>query len=304
MATAKKSQPKPQRPVGAQEDESINVETGEITPNVPMAMPVSGVIERATIATLMQEARENPRSITEFINAARNLVTMNEKMATACIYSVPRQGKMIRGPSVRFAEILRATYRNIRVTADILDIGEEYVTVRGVCLDLQTNSGEAPPVMRRIVDKMGRRYNADMIQNTVNAAVAVARRNAILTTIPQAIWQPVFDAAVQVLAGDSSTLASRRDDAMKYLARLGVTPELVFAALKVKGLEDIGLDELADLRGLATAIRDGETTVEKAFPKPVPTTGVEGLKAAMAEATPPPEPGSDSNRNGKKTKPE
>lgn len=301
MASAKKSQPKV---TPASQEEHVDPNTGEITPttgpsNTSLMVPMSntGVIEGATIATLMREARENPRSVTKFISDATNLVTMNERMAASCIYSVPRQGKMIRGPSIRFAEILRSTYRHMRVTADILDIGDEYVTVRGNCVDLQNNSGEAPPVMRRIVGKDGRRFSLDMIQTTVNAAVAIARRNAILTTIPQAFWQPVFDAAVQVIAGDATTLASRRDDAMKYLGRLGVTPELIFATLKVRGLEDIGLEELADLRGLATAIRDGETTVDKAFPQPQPTTGVEGLKAALSP------PGSGEG-NGKKTKPE
>lgn len=295
---------KPQQP--PPEAETVDMQTGEITPNVPVAQPVSGVIESATISTLMREARNNPRSITKFISDATNLVTMNEKIAAACIYSVPRAGKMIRGPSIRFAEILRATYRHIRVTADILDIGEEYVTVRGACIDLQFNSGEYPPVMRRIVDKSGRRFPVDMIQTTVNAAVAIARRNAILTVIPQAVWQPVFDAAVQVIAGDKTTLAERRDDAMRYLGKLGVTPELIFARLQVKGLEDIGLEELTDLRGIATALRDGEVTIEQAFPKPQPATGTEGLRAAMG-ATDPASPGGGSasgDKGDEKKKPE
>src|SRR5690606_10968454 len=42
----------------------------------------------------------------------------------------------------------------------------------------------------------------------------------------------------------------------------------VFDLLGVEGIEDVKEDQLITLRGLANAIKDGETTVEEAFTRP------------------------------------
>ncbi len=65
--------------------------------------------------------------------------------------------------------------------------------------------------------------------------------------------------------GDFSTLANRRADALKALVAFGVTQEQVFAKLGVEGAADIGLDHLVTLRGLITALKEGDTTPEQAF---------------------------------------
>jgi hypothetical protein len=65
---------------------------------------------------------------------------------------------------------------------------------------------------------------------------------------------------------------------------MGVTPEMIFAVLNVAGVEDIGMDELVTLKGVATAIKEGDTTVEQAFPMPPKEDkgkGVEGLKSTL-----------------------
>ena len=51
-----------------------------------------------------------------------------------------------------------------------------------------------------------------------------------------------------------------------HFLKLGATREAILAAINVLGEEDIGLDKLATLKGIATAIKDGDTTVEQAFP--------------------------------------
>ena len=81
-----------------------------------------------------------------------------------------------------------------------------------------------------------------------------------------------------------------------HFLKLGATREAILAAINVQGEEDIGLDELATLKGIATAIKDGDTTVEQAFPpqpkagataagsNPEDKKGVAGLAARVANA--------------------
>jgi hypothetical protein len=65
----------------------------------------------------------------------------------------------------------------------------------------------------------------------------------------------------------------------------------------VAGVEDIGMDELVTLKGMATAIKEGDTTVEQAFPMPPKEDkgkGINGLKETLGVGTekkdPPAEP--------------
>lgn len=255
---------------------------------VPLETGLTAAITKSELTTLVRLAREDPRSLKKFADEAKGMVTLSEKTAAACVYALPRKEagvtKMVRGPSVRFAEILRYAFRNIRVTGRIVEISDEFVTARGECVDLERNSGEAPEVPRKIVNRYGQRFSADMIQTTALAAIAIARRNAILAVIPQALWGGIYDAALSVIAGDAATLAARRKDALAYLARQGVTDEQVFGALGVRGVDDIGLEELTTLRGIANAIKDGETTIEEAFKPPVEKpTGVAGAKEMLQD---------------------
>ena len=67
---------------------------------------------------------------------------------------------------------------------------------------------------------------------------------------------------------------------------------MVFKKLNVKGVEEVTLDHLVVLRGIATALKEGDTTVDEVFaeekPAPVNKTDAikEKLKAKAGEAAP------------------
>ncbi len=107
-----------------------------------------------------------------------------------------------------------------------------------------------------------------MINTTCNAACAIALRNAIFKVVPFAYVKKVYQEARRVAIGDVKTLANKRAEMMAYFAKMGVQPERVLLAINKADLEDVGLGELLVLKGLATAIRDGDTTLEAAFPPP------------------------------------
>ncbi len=223
------------------------------------------VLNKSEIFQQIETARRFPRSIVKFRHEALQLVTLDEPTAAECIYALPRDGKTIEGPSARFAEIVNYAWGNTRAGARVISEGEEFVTSQGVFYDLEKNTAISYEVQRRIVDKNGRRFKLDMIGMTANAASSVGLRNAILKGIPKALWKPMYDAARKVVAGDIRTLANRRDEAIKAFAIFGVKPEQIFAAIGVQGVQDITIDHLVALKGLLTAIQDGDTTPEQAF---------------------------------------
>lgn len=243
------------------------------------APPIVGeLISRAEIETGHALAMARPRSITEFMRTALDLATMNEEIADECIFAKPQRMKdpstgrwvdgFIEGPSVRLAEIITFAWRNTRQAGLVVnrDPSLPYLVARGVYYDLETNNVIAIDVDRSVVTKDGERFSANLITQNANAAVSIAMRNACFKIIPRALWWQVYQAARKVVAGDSKTLVARRDQALELLTKVGVSYERVLARMRVKGLADIGLDEIVTLKGLHNAIRDGEITAEEAFP--------------------------------------
>lgn len=242
-------------------------------------------------------ARAYPRSIKKFVSQCMEMATLNEQVAEECFYALPRkekgETKMIEGPSARLAEIVASAWGNCRAGARVIDEGAEFITAQGVFQDIERNVHVTMEVRRRITGSSGRRYSADMIGVTGNAACSIALRNAVFRGVPKALWNEVYQAARRTAVGDAQTLANKRSSMFAHFQKLGASREAILAAIGVAGEEDIGLDELATLKGIATAIKEGDTTVEQAFPNPqkqtaeagtTPKGGVAGLAARAAEA--------------------
>ena len=245
---------------------------------------------RAEIDTAIATARQYPRRMKVVIDNITTLATLNEATAAECIYALNRGGKAIRGPSIRMAEIIAQTWGNCRVDARVVSIDRtnKVIVAEAMFHDLETNSMTKSSVQRRISDKHGRLYNDDLIVMTGNAACSIARRNAILAGVPKGIWGQGLQAAEQIVRGDAKTLVERRDAAVAAFAHFGATPAQVFQLLGVKGMDDIGLDELVTLRATYSSIKDGQVTVEEALNIARGTPAADHKKIANPLADDPP----------------
>ena len=229
------------------------------------------LLNKSEIDQQIATAHKFPRSIKRFRQEALEMSTLTDKVAEECIYALPRydsktgQTKMIEGPSARLAEIVASAWGNCRAGARVISEEGDFIVAQGAFHDLERNVAITYEVKRRITNSAGKRFNADMISVTANAACSIALRNAILKGVPKAFWSDIYDAARLTAMGDSKTLANKRLEAIDYLKKLGATVDQICATVGVEGVEDIGLEELASLRGIATAIKEGETTVEQAF---------------------------------------
>ena len=237
-----------------QEVSSMSVESGTVA-----------LLNKSEIDMQVATAHRYPRSIKRFRDESLQMVTLNESIAESCIYALPRDGKVIEGPSARFAEVVASAWGNCRAGARVVNDQGDFVTAQGVFHDLERNVAITYEVQRRITDKRGNRYKPDMIGVTANAACSVALRNAILKGVPKAFWDDMYQAARKTVMGDVKTLANRRADAVKAFQAFGVSEAQILAKLEVQGVEDITLEHLVTLRGMLTAIKDGDTTAEQAF---------------------------------------
>lgn len=251
-------------------------------------------ITKAETDTQIVTAKRFPRSIKAFNTMATEMATMNEQVASGCFYSLPRGGKKIEGPSVRLAEIVANAWGNLQFGARIVDDDGKMVTAQGVAWDLERNIRVSVEVQRRVTGKDGKRFNDDMVIVTCNAAAAIAMRNAIFKVVPMVYVKEIEARARQTAIGDAKTLTQRRHDLLGYFAKMGVDEKRLLAAIEKRGVEDIGLEDLATLKGMATAIKDGDTTIDEAFPDPnaKPKTSAKDL---LGKKQPDPKPESDTD---------
>jgi hypothetical protein len=237
-------------------------------PLVPMSL--AATLTKAEIDQQISTAHAFPRSPSRARDAMISLATLDEQMAEECIYSVPRGGKQIRGPSIRFAEIVLNSWGNVRCAARVTheDRIERYVEAEALVHDLESNVGYVARARRRIELKKGKKsVDPDMIQLAGAAAISVARRNAILGAVPKPVWRRAQEAVESVIKGDVKTLAVRRDAAIGYFNKAGVPTERVLKALEITHTDDITLEHLVDLQGMRQALKTGETTLDQLFPE-------------------------------------
>jgi hypothetical protein len=247
-----------------QDSEIMNVESGTVA-----------LLNKSEIDMQIATAHRYPRSIAKFRKEAMDMVTISEKVAEECVYALPRKEKnkdtgaweikTIEGPSARFAEVICSAWGNSRAGARVVSDVGEFVTAQGVMHDLERNVAITFEVQRRITNSQGQRYKADMIGVTANAASSIALRNAILKVIPKAFWSDIYESARQTIMGTYATLNNRRSDALAAFQKRGVSAAMIFAHFGVEGVEDITLEHLVTLRGLLTAIKEGDTTPEQVF---------------------------------------
>lgn len=268
-------------------------ETGEITAATGTELAVIdagtlAVLTRVEIESQVATAKQYPRSVTRAAKNILSLATMDPETSEECMYALPRGGKPIVGPSIRFAEILASQWGNLRAAARVIKIDREnkHVEAEGICHDLETNQAQKATVLRRITDKQGRLLRDDMILVTCNAACAIAKRNAILAVVPKPVWRRAYMAVEGISKGDVTTMKERWTQATKAFASYGVKPEQLYAVLGIAGEEELTVDHFPALTGMRAAIKNGEATVEELFHGGGKNAAFEKLKNPLADKAP------------------
>lgn len=230
----------------------------------PLLASMAIKLQKAELESQFQAARDYRRALSNVKDRILSLATLDKETATECIYALPRGGKILKGPSIRFAEIIKAAYGNCRVAARVVEVNKQegYLEAEAIFHDLETNAVELERVRRPIKHKAGQLYNDDMINVTSNAACSVARRNAILKSIPKPLWREAYALCEKAAAGNQKTLAESRKAAIAALANYGLSEAKLLEILEVTGVEDITLAHVETLRGLYAGLGNGEITLE------------------------------------------
>lgn len=234
-------------------------------------------LEKSQLEHQIQIARAYPRDWDKMVAEVEKRATRTKEVAEECFYSLPRGGKKIDGPGIRFAELILASYDNIRIGTRVVELTEKTIVGEAIIYDLQSNKQFNVREEKSIWStKDNKRYSQDMIVVTGKAAIAVAKRNCIFASVPFVEFESVLKKVKLISTGASNPkseegkpikpLEERRTDALVYFKKLGVGEDRVLWTLKLTVKEDIGEEALIELSGIKTSIKEETIKIANAFP--------------------------------------
>jgi len=228
------------------------------------AMPTNLALAKAEVDCMISTAHAYPRNTDKAYKEALAMATCDDETAQSCIYSVPRAGKTIVGPSIRLAEMIAYAWGNLHLGVRVVDTSATYVTVEAVAWDLEKGNRYTSQEQRKITNKDNRRFSEDMVSVTAKAASAIALRNVIFKAIPKFYVDKIYKAAVNFSLGDLQSNKARKEKAIAYFQKSGILPERIYGYFGIANIDELRPEHMEYMIGISTAIKNG-MAIEDAF---------------------------------------
>lgn len=281
---------------------------------------------QASIQARYIMAMKAPR---ELMKARAAIMEQAERptFAEAAIYRLPREKwnpqtrkrekTVIEGPTIRFAEAVRLAWRNLISEIVVVHEDAETRVLLVTTTDLETNITETGPVTVKKVKEVQKVYpdtkvlsvrtnsegqktytvpsNPSDVDQAQNSAVARVKRNQILALIPANVKSDAIAACKATLTNQTrQQLGERQRAAAKAFSDLNV-PDGQLTEYLGHPVTEATVEELTDLRGIATALREGTAKWSQIYREAMEARQAEKQASAVpkAQAQPPaanPEP--------------
>lgn len=194
------------------------------------------------------------------------------KFAEQSQYSYPRGDGEVTGPSIRLAEGIARAWGNLVHGFEVLSENPQEARVKAYAWDLETNNRSERIFTVRKTRKAHGGYQQltdprDVYEHVANMATRRLRA-CLLQILPMDIVEDAIEACNATIANEGEGELSTKVRKLRTAFRaVGVTSDMIAKKLGHK-VEAINPTELAQLRKTYAALKDGYTTVEKAFPMP------------------------------------
>lgn len=233
-------------------------------------------INRSEVDIQVATAHRFPRDIEKCRANIIALAAMDDTIAYNCFYHLERKDKdgnksVIEGPSIRLAEIIAASWKNLRIAARIIGNDGKTITAQGVCHDLETNVAYSVETKRSILTSKGYTYSQDMQVVVGNAAAAIALRNAICKVVPAVL----INSCIKSIQQKALEHIKKNGVSSEWLNCLGymqkyykLTEKEILDYIGRKSSADVTAEDIQKLGGVCNAINEKTTTVEEVFKKP------------------------------------
>lgn len=254
--------------------------------------------------------RDETRAYTKIIKACER-----PGFAGEALYSFPRGDGRVEGPSVNLAREMARIFGNIVHGCDVLSTDDEYVHIEGYAVDLETNTWvREQGKFKRLIYRRGKGWvqpDERDFRELVNRHGAIHTRNCILRILPRDFIDDAMGRARETTRQVANgQIEQSREQTIRALVSsfmgLAVSQEMLEGYLG-HSVNDIGADEVVDLRAIYKSIFDGNskrgdyfTVGEKADPEK--ESKIEGSVSLddLSPGTPPEKPRGGRKKKGKK----
>jgi hypothetical protein len=182
-------------------------------------------------------------------------------LAEQAMYSFPRGGQVVTGPSIRMAEILAQNYGNLDFGIRELERRGNVSVAESYCWDMETNTRQTKvfEVPHEIELKGGKKKKLtdprDIYELVANNG-ARRMRACILGIIPGDLVEAAVDQCRKTVAkGSGEPMADRIRKMVTVFKEMGVSQEMVAEKLG-HSVDLITAEEIVELTAIYTSIRD------------------------------------------------
>ena len=247
---------------------------------------------QASMVIAKQFPRDSIKAMERILNACTR-----ETLANTALYSYPRGGQDVTGPSIRLAEALVQEWGNIQFGIRELSSRDGVSTVEAYAWDVETNTRQVKtfqvPHVRHSRKGTTRLTDPRDIYEMVANQGARRLRTCILGVIPG----DVAEAAVrqcEVTQSANVEITPETTQAMikTFQERWGISQELIEKRIG-KRAEAINAAQMLSLRKIAQSLRDGMSKPADWFDIDTaeqPATQTSALTTTLREAPPSPAP--------------
>lgn len=209
-------------------------------------------------------------------------------LAEDALYSYPRGGQTVSGPSIRLAEELARCWGNIDYGMKELSRRDGETEMEAYAWDLQTNVYTSQKfTVKHLRDKQGgaKALTDERDIYEIGANMGARRMRArILAVIPGDIVDAAVAACKETMKGNSDVpLADRIRSLVTEFAKLGVSTALIERRFGRKSA-DLLPEDLVDLRGIYKSLRDGMSKASDWFGEASGTASESSVAAAVNAA--------------------
>lgn len=213
--------------------------------------------------------------------------------ADKAVYSFPRGGTTVKGPSINMARELARLWGNIRYGADLVADDHVSRTIRCWAWDLQSNTRPSQDAtFKKLIQRKGRGWvtpDERDLRELSNKHAAIGIRNCLLQLMPPDYVADALAAAEQtIVAGISDDKDAHTKKVLLAFDSLGIRASELETHLG-KPLAQATVDDIAALRKIYASIMDGNSEwsdYAKSPETPQDGAGVDLAKMAAGTKTP------------------
>jgi len=194
-----------------------------------------------------------------------------KSLAEKAEWTMKISGKPRRGPSVHLARVAAQNYGNIRYGGEILRDDIDRMSIRGWFWDIENNIKiSADDTFSKLIyrtnpkteKKEWRKPDERELRMEVNRRMAILIRNCILQGLPVDYIDDGIETSRATVRSNIKDPQLMKKQIISRFSELGVTVEMIN---KYLGRKEWTIDDLADLKSVILAIKDGAGSINDYF---------------------------------------